>query len=226
MTTQIEHRTRLFNVDEYYAMGMVGILPEGGYELLSGVVCPKSSSGPRRFDFDEYHVMIDAGILAADERIELLNGVIVEKSAAGPAYERTVAILLRMLFATLGDGPRIESNIPLRVDSYSELVPDALVLKARDDEHISAHPSPGDVLLLIEISDTPIDSDQGERLSLYARFGAPETWIVNIAERVVETHTDPSYGVYRTHQIFGPDESVSLSAFPDVSVLVSQIIPG
>lgn len=60
---------------------------------------------------------------------------------------------------------------------------------------------------------------------MYARFNIPETWIVNIPDGVVEVYTDPSEGEYQTRRVFGADETVSPSAFSDVSLSVSRIVP-
>jgi hypothetical protein len=46
--------TRRFNVDEYYKMAEIGILPwGGGYELIDGIVCLKGHGTSRRFTVDE-----------------------------------------------------------------------------------------------------------------------------------------------------------------------------
>ena len=55
MTTQTTLQPRRFNVDEYYKMGELGILPEGGCELLDGVVYMKGVGGPWRFSVVEIY---------------------------------------------------------------------------------------------------------------------------------------------------------------------------
>jgi hypothetical protein len=43
----------------------------------------------------------------------------------------------------------------LRLDDMSEPEPDILILRPRADFYTSAHPGPADVLLVIEVADTP-----------------------------------------------------------------------
>ena len=111
-----------FNVDQFYKMSEVGILPsEGREELLSGVVWDRSplvrnrchpslNGGITRFlnelegideEFDahihkytaeEYQEMGKAGILTLDDRVELIDGEIV---LMPPMLSRHAAAVLR-----------------------------------------------------------------------------------------------------------------------------------
>ncbi len=53
-----------------------------------------------------------------------------------------------------------------------------------------------DVLLLVEVPDSSLDYDRTVKVPLFARFGIPELWIVNLADRAVEVFADPSGGAY------------------------------
>ena len=218
--------TRRFNVDEYYKMAEIGILPwGGGYELVDGIVCLQGHGTPRRFTVDEYYKMAEAGILTHDERLELLNGEIIEMSPIGSRHAYSVNWLTRLLITLLGTRAWVSSQNPLRLNGQAEPEPDILLLRWRDDEYESDHPTPGDVFLLIEVSDTTLDGDRNEKLPIYAQAGIPEFWIVNIPDGVIEVYTDPSEGEYRTRRVFRAEDSVSPSAFSDISLPVSRIVP-
>ena len=226
MTTQIKQSRRLFNVDEYYAMAKAGILGEGGYELIQGVVYAKGVGKPRMFSVHDYYAMAEAGILTEDERVELINGEIIEMSPIGSRHASAVYALDYLMSDQFGQRALVAVQGPLRLGNHAEPEPDVMILRWRDDFYASAHPGPEDVLLLIEVSDTTLDSDRNEKLPLYANAGIPETWIANIPERVVEVYTDPVNGVYTNRQVFSVGESVSPKAFPDISLPVSRIVPG
>ena len=225
MTTQTQYAKRLFNADEYYAMGEAGILPEGGSELIAGVVYMQGVDKPWRFTVDDYYAMAEAGILSHDERVELLNGEIFEMSPIGSRHAYSVNWLTRLLITLLGTRVWVSSQNPLRLNGKAEPEPDVLLLNWRDDGYGSEHPTPEDVFLLIEVSDTTLDGDRNEKLPIYAQAGIPECWIVNIPDAVVEVYTDPSGGEYQHCRTFGADETVSPSAFPDVALSVSRIVP-
>ena len=225
MTTQTQHAKRLFNADEYYAMGEAGILPEGGSELLGGVVYMKGVDKPWRFTVDDYYAMAEAGILTHDERVELINGEIIPMSPIGSRHAYSVNWITRLLITLLGERAWVSSQNPLHLNGQAEPEPDVLLLRWRDDAYVNDHPGPADVLLLIEVADTSLDRDRGVKLSMYAEAGIPETWIVNIPERSVEAHTDPLNGIYAHSRVYGSDETVSPIAFPDVSLRVGEILP-
>ena len=226
MTTQTKQPTRLFNVDEYYAMAEAGILTEDEHlELLNGRIVLRYEGKPRLFNVDEYYAMAEAGILAPDERVELVNGEIVTMSPIGDRHAYSVDESVYLLMTQLGERGRVRCQNPVHLDERTEVQPDIAALRWRDDRYASGHPGPADVLLIIEVSDTTLDSDRNVKLPMYAAAGIPETWIVNIPDGVVEVHTDPSDGVYRSRRVFGRGESVSLSAFPDISLSVGRIVP-
>ena len=227
MTTEIRRPVRLFNVDEYLAMAEAGILTEDEHlQLLGGRIVHTYADEPRLFSVDEYYAMAEAGILAHNERVELINGEIIEMSPIGSRHASAIYSLEYLVPSQLGGRAIAGAQNPLRLHSHMEVQPDFMILKLRDDFYASSHPGPEDVLLLIEVSDTTVDSDRNEKLPLYANAGIPEVWIANIPERVVEVYTDPVNGVYTNRQVFGPGEDVSPLAFPDVSLPVSRIVPG
>ena len=58
----------------------------------------------------------------------------------------------------------------------------------------SAHGA--DVLLLVEVSETSLVYDRGTKLPLYARFGVPEVWIVDLEGAAIEVCREPTGGAY------------------------------
>ena len=225
MATQTTLPIRRFNVDEYYKMGEIGILPEGGCELLGGVVYMKGVDRPWRFTADDYYAMAEAGILTHDERVELVNGEIVEMSPIGKRHRSSVYALGHLLSLQLGDQAIVGVQNSVHLDNCREFQPDVTILRSSDDYYLSNPPGPRDVLLLIEVSDSSLSYDRDVKLLLYAGARIPEFWIVNIPEGVVEVYTDPSDGEYRTRRVYASDESVSPTAFPDISLPVSRIAP-
>ena len=85
---------------------------------------------------------------------------------------------------------------PLRLDDFNEPEPDLMLLRPRADDYRANHPGAADVLLLVEISDSSLTYDRGAKLALYAKFGVPEVWIIDIAGSAVEIYRQPNDGAY------------------------------
>ncbi len=224
MTTQTQPRR--FNVDEYYAMAKAGILTEDDrVELLDGEIFEKYTNGKRRlFDVNEYYALAEAGILSEDDRVELLDGEIVTMAPIGSRHASCVARLTQLCNALVGSGAMVWTQNPVRLDSGTEPQPDLMLLEPRDDYYSREHPRPEDVLLLVEVSDTTVESDRGVKLPLYARSGIREVWIVDLTAQTVETYSEPEGDSYAKTASVGLDGELSPTALGDVSLPVGQFL--
>ena len=82
----------------------------------------------------------------------------------------------------------------------------------------SAHPLPGDVLLLVEVAETTLAYDRDIKLPLYARAGIPEVWIVDLATPMLQIHRAPSGDRYADRLDLPEPGTVTLAALPEVSI--------
>jgi Uma2 family endonuclease len=96
------------------------------------------------------------------------------------------------------------------------------VLRTRD--YRRSLPGPGDVLLLIEVSDTTLPYDRGVKLPLYARAGILEIWIVDLAGEIIERHTDPSGNGYRRVEQLRRGEKLEPEALPELALSVDAVL--
>src|SRR5215468_1352903 len=135
----------------------------------------------RRFTVDEYHKMGETGILAADERLELIAGRIIVREPIGSRHASTVDRLNRLWTSRLGERAIVRIQNPVRfAKEDSEVQPDVLLLRPRDDFYTTAHPVAADVLLLIEVADATLRLERRVRLPLYARVGVREAWLCDL----------------------------------------------
>jgi Uma2 family endonuclease len=75
-----------------------------------------------------------------------------------------------------------------------------MLVRPRADDYRAGHPSAADVLLLVEVSETSLAYDRGVKLALYARFGVPEVWIVDLLSGAVEVYREPKEGAYASRE--------------------------
>ena len=224
MSTEVAKR--LFNVTEYYRMGDIGILSEDdGIELLEGKLYDKNSGEKRRFNRDEYQRMIEAGILMEGDRVELIEGEIIKMSAMGTRHAECVDRLLDDLINQgVNRVARIRVQNPIGIKDHSEPEPDIALLRRKAGFYAQAHPTPADVLLLIEVCDSTVKYDREVKVPLYTKAGIPEVWLVILPEDVVEVYAQPVNGVYQEARKARRSESIVAGLVPNLTLSVDAIL--
>jgi Uma2 family endonuclease len=148
-------------------------------------------AGFRRFSVDEYHRMIQQGILAHGEPVELLEGWMVKKTSHGTPHDSAMGTLEGLLLGLLPSGwfPRSQRAVTL---ADSEPEPDLAVVRGPRGRYRDAHPTPADIAILIEVSDSSLRTDRVGKGRIYARASVANYWIVNVEARVIEVYSQPS----------------------------------
>ena len=147
--------------------------------------------------------MAEAGILTDPHRVELIDGEIIDMPAIGSPHAATTNRLVRLFVRALRDEVApVSVQSPLRLDAYNEPEPDLMLLRPRGDGCRASHPGAGDVLLLIEVSESSLAFDRSTKLALYAKFSVPEVWIVDLLAATVEVHREPRDGAYASRERF------------------------
>ncbi len=150
-----------------------------------------------RLDVDAYYKMAEAGILTRAHRVELIDGEIFDMAAIGSPHAAVTKRLVRSFAQAAADGRTLMSvQDPLRLDGYNEPQPDFMLLRPRADDYHGGHPNAADVLLLVEVSESSLAYDSGTKLALYARFGVPEVWIIDLQGAAVEVYREPAGDAY------------------------------
>lgn len=187
-------------------------------------------STPKHFTIAEYHRLTELGFFCEDDRVELIRGQIIQMSAKGTAHETCNRRLLRELARLLGEQATLQNQSPITLPADGEPEPDFAIVHNRSDDYLSAHPTPADVLLVIEIADSSLAYDQEVKLPLYAEAGIADYWLFNLPENCLETYSEPyqtlqgDFG-YRVKRIVLPTEAIALPHFPDLSVDLAKIFP-
>ena len=136
----------------------------------------------------------------------------------GSGHGGTVKKLNRLVQAAVGDRAVVSVQDPVRLSDTSEPQPDVMVLRPRDDMYTASHPSPAEVLLVIEVADTSLEFDRSVKVPLYARHGITEVWLVDLRNRLLTVHRKPKDGIYRDTRTTGAPGVLELSQLAGVSV--------
>jgi Uma2 family endonuclease len=165
-----------------------------------------------RISVDQYHRMIQAGILREDDRVELLEGWMVDKTTHNPPHDGTIQLVEEEV------GPRLPPNWKLRIQSAitlatSEPEPDIAVVRGSVRRYLKAHPRPADIGCLMEVAESSVEDDRDRKGIIYARALIPIYWVINIPESQIEAYTEPRGGrkaSYAKRQDFKPNDKIPL----------------
>jgi Uma2 family endonuclease len=184
----------------------------------------------RRFSVDEYHRLVDAGVLNEGEPIELLEGWLVYKMTRNPPHEVALGLAGDAIDGRLPAGWHVREQSAITT-ADSEPEPDLAVTRGARRDYKQRHPGPGDLALVVEVADSTLQVDRGDKARIYARAGIAAYWIINLIDRRVEVYTDPTgpdpAPAYRRRDDHDAAGSVplSISGLPPISIPVAELLP-
>ena len=215
MVTARTSTIRRFTAAEMEAMVAAGIVAAGEREAVAA---------GRRFTVDEYLALGAAGILAKEERVELLDGEIICMAPIGNRHLNSVDWSGDLIRESIGRRAMVRVQGSIQLDDATMPEPDIAVIRRRSVNDL-APVLPSDVYLLVEVADSSLEFDLGEKLARYAAAGIPEVWVANLRAGELVVNTEPERGVYTNVRVIPLDGSVSPQAFPDVVLELADFIP-
>jgi Uma2 family endonuclease len=176
-----------------------------------------------RWSLEDYHRLIAAGLLA-QRQVELLEGDLIEMPPEGPRHYSVTANGTRYLQLLLGTRALVRQAGPISLTD-SEPQPDLAIVQGSAQAYLEQHPGPADILWLVEISQTTLAYDLGDKARLYARTGIPEYWVADLGGNRLLVHRNPEGDRYAeiTEKRQG---RLSPLAFPELSLDVERLLSG
>lgn len=177
-----------------------------------------------KWTLDEYHQMIEAGILD-DRRVELLRGEIIEMPPEGEPHAFGSNEAFKYLLRVLDGLADVRADKPITLPNQSEPEPDLAIVEDLGREYRSHHPYPENIFWLIEYSNSSLSKDLETKRKIYAEVGIREYWVVNLKKSELIVFRDPQNGDYSSEMKFTAG-TIAPVAFPEISVSVDQILNG
>lgn len=167
--------------------------------------------------------MSEQGILD-DARLELIEGEIIDRGKIGRRHAAFVRRFIRLLSSQIeASEALLDAQNPIALSPDSQPQPDLTLLSPRDDDYEERHPFPEDVLLLIEIADTTLESDRTIKMPLYGRGGVRESWLVDINAGQIIAYRQPSPEGYRLMQIYTLEDAIAPGLLPNITVELREL---
>src|SRR3712207_4217922 len=104
-----------------------------------------------RLTVDQYHAMIQAGILVDGDPVELLEGWLVTKRSKNPRHSLSTQLTRVALEERLPPEWFVDAQEPITT-ADSEPEPDLGVVRGDPRDYADHHPGPGDVALVVEVA--------------------------------------------------------------------------
>ena len=177
----------------------------------------------RKFTVEEFYRMVPACILGEDTLEELIDGDVMVRALKTGRHSKAISKLFGNMLSVK---PNLHPSVqcPIRLDRYNEPVADMALLAGDSDSE--EHPGPQDVLLVIEIADTPdeVEYDRNIKLSLYASYGIPDLWIFVLADDAIEVHRQPTPEGYADAQRYRRGDTLTIQALPGARLAADDLL--
>lgn len=171
----------------------------------------------RRFSSEEYLRMAEIGVLKPNEKTELINGEVRTMLPSGRLHWLMIAQLDTLFHQCLPtDQWTIICQATFELDE-DRPEPDLVVVRGRASNFHHRNPSIDEVVIMIEVAETSLHYDRGEKLRLYAAAGIEKYWIINLVDSQIETYSGPmpatenSPANYRTRRIILKNEVAEIA---------------
>ena len=181
-----------------------------------------TSLPPFNFSIDAYHKLAETGVLKPTDKVELIEGQIITMSPIRSPHAACVERLGELLRQKKQDNQFVRSQNPITLGTHSEPEPDLALVKYRDDFYEDNHPTAADVFIAIEVAHTTQKYDRETKMPLFAQYGIPEAWVVDLKAKTIEVYTQPVNGKYSEKQTYERG-AVLVSGYFE-RLLVSRVI--
>ncbi len=174
----------------------------------------------RGMDFDR---MVERGAFADLEsiKVELIYGELRFRHPASPVHDGEIQYLMEWSYANTD---RLE--ISIRVQSSincGDHRPEPDLVWSQKMPAKRLRPTHENILLLIEVADSSVDSDLTEKARLYAEHLIPEYWVVDVPTELVHIHRTPRDGQYQSIRSLGKSEFISPLCQPTARLSLAEL---
>ena len=152
--------------------------------MLDSAPAALGPPNPKRWTRAELREFIDAGFTDL-ERYELFGGELIDKMGKNRPHVNAVRLILPWLNSIAVDRWLSEAPINLRSadNATHRPEPDAVLLRRPFADFSDRDPDPAEIALLVEVADTTLAFDLGEKALKYAQAGINEYWVLDIINR-------------------------------------------
>lgn len=172
---------------------------------------------------DEVRFLQKSGLLS-DGPYELIEGELLSKIPKNPTHVTSNRQTQHWAAKHFGEA-FVRAQDPLILDLFNEPEPDIAVTKEAEDAYTEIHPTASEVHLVVEISDHTLEDDLTKKALLYARAGVIEYWVVDLPNRRLHVHQEPTASGYARILALAESQSIAPLSKPEATITIRALLP-
>lgn len=179
----------------------------------------------RLWTVEEYHHMLEVGIIAPDERVELINGEVISMAAKKPPHVLVTELAAEYLRQLWHEVAYVRTQDPVCLNNRTEPEPDIAVVMPPLRRYLDHHPSTDEIFLIIEVADATLKFDTEKKAAVYAKSKIADYWVIDAIKRQVYVFRTPMSGAYTEKSVLSEHSTIRPLAFPETEVALWEFFP-
>ena len=180
---------------------------------------------PVRLTIADFLCLDSAGALDRYAKTELIEGVIVAVNAQFSTHARTKTRLLRRLADAVDAGmPAYEAWSEVSVAIPPMNLPEPDIVVTSFTPVAGRAPVPVETIaIIVEVADTTLSHDLRTKVTVYARAGIPEYWVVDVEAKVIHQMWAPAGETYAERREMAIGDRIAAATVEGLTVETAGI---
>ncbi len=196
---------------------------------MSMTASPPLASAEKKAEKDHWTVdtlyqSLNAGLLKDPKRLELIHGRIIRKMPQSPVHTFLRRRFGQFLRDSMTPAFLVMEESPLRLAIDGEPVPDVFVVSGSEKDYQERHPTQAEAMLVVEVANTTVEYDLGEKALLYAQSGVADYWVVLVKDNAVVVHRQPTPEGYQEVMRLTGTDTLSPLAIPEAVWTINALL--
>jgi Uma2 family endonuclease len=189
---------------------------------------PRRPAPRKRWTLEEFHLL--CGLPTFENRkMILVDGEILDMPNPNPPHDVGVGQTDEALRNAFGASFWVRVQMALVLGLATDPMPDLAVVTGPRRKYLT-HPT--SALLVVEVADSSLAYDTGDKSNLYAAGGIPEYWVVDLNNRCLHVFKDPVVDVaepfgfrYQFQKTLSSTDTVIPLNAPQAPIAVADLLP-
>ncbi len=140
-----------------------------------------------------------------------------------PLHAATTQRAFRYLDRLLDSVAYVRMQLPITLKPKSEPEPDIAVVRIDPHEYGDRHPTPAEILLILEVADSTLLSDRQQKALIYAKAGIADYWILAVNTRQVYVFREATSDGYQQESVLAANTAFAPLALPNLMIPLNQL---